>query len=140
RAPGVVRWGWAGLRPAARRCRRRRPRARGLRRLNRRRGRGVFRRGSRVLYARLVPLGRRSVTRAAVRRRVLAALLGGCIAVARAGTVPEPETVGKVATLPEQPGPHWFWLSDIILHRTALFDGGKGELLGQITSGTSGVG
>ena len=100
----------------------------------------MFRRGSRVLYARLVPLGRRSVRRAAVRRRVLAALLGGCIAVARAGAVPEPETVGKVATLPEQPGPHWFWLSDIILHRTALFDGGKGELLGQITSGTSGVG
>src|SRR5262249_47772131 len=83
--------------------------------------------GPRGLCARLVPLGRRSVTRAAVRRRVLAALLGGCIAVARAGAVPEPETVGKVATLPEQPGPHWFWLSDIILHRTALFDGGKGE-------------
>jgi methylamine dehydrogenase heavy chain len=43
-------------------------------------------------------------------------------------------------TLPEQAGPHWFWLSDIILHRTALFDGDSGGLLGTITSGSPGVG
>src|SRR5262249_3429427 len=104
-------------------------------------GRGpVFRRRSCVLYAGLVPLGVRRVGRWAVRRRVLGALLAGCMATGLAGAAPEPETIGKVATLPEQPGPHWFWLSDIILHRTALFDGGNGELLGQITSGTSGVG
>ena len=50
------------------------------------------------------------------------------------------ETVGKVATLPTRPGPHWFWLSDILLHRTALFDADTGGLLGTITSGTPGVG
>ncbi|HJQ85308.1 MAG TPA: amine dehydrogenase large subunit [Candidatus Binatia bacterium] len=50
------------------------------------------------------------------------------------------ETVGQVVTLPDKPGPHWFWLSDILLHRTALFDGDTGRLLGTITSGSAGVG
>src|SRR5205814_10648160 len=50
------------------------------------------------------------------------------------------ETVGQVMTAPARPGPHWFWLSDILLHRTALFDADTGGLLGQITSGTAGVG
>ncbi len=50
------------------------------------------------------------------------------------------ETVGQVMTLPARPGPHWFWLSDILLHRTALFDADTGGLLGQISSGTAGVG
>ena len=72
--------------------------------------------------------------------RLLAALLMACAAAGLAGAASEPETVGKVATLPEQPGPHWFWLSDIILHRTALFDGASGQLLGTITSGSPGVG
>src|SRR4029077_17166644 len=52
----------------------------------------------------------------------------------------EAETVGQVMTLPERPGPHWFWLSDILLHRTALFDADTGGLLGTISSGTAGVG
>jgi methylamine dehydrogenase heavy chain len=56
------------------------------------------------------------------------------------GSATHAETVGKVATLPPRPGPHWFWLSDILLHRTALFDADTGGLLGQITSGTAGVG
>lgn len=50
------------------------------------------------------------------------------------------ETVGRALTLPAVPGPHWFWLSDILLHRTALFDGDGGRLLGTINSGTAGVG
>src|SRR2546425_12293593 len=50
------------------------------------------------------------------------------------------ETVGKVTTLPVRPGPHWFWLSDILLHRTALFDADTGELLATLSSGTAGVG
>ena len=65
---------------------------------------------------------------------LLAALAGG------AASGGEPETIGAVRTLPPQPGKHWFWLSDVILHRTALFDGDAGELLGQISSGTAGVG
>src|SRR5439155_887610 len=50
------------------------------------------------------------------------------------------EAVGKVTTLPVRPGPHWFWLSDILLHRTALFDADTGELLGTLSAGTAGVG
>jgi methylamine dehydrogenase heavy chain len=58
--------------------------------------------------------------------------------VARAGA--QPADVGRSLTLPETPGPHWFWLSDIILHRTALFDADSAALLGTISSGTAGVG
>src|SRR5690349_25140744 len=50
------------------------------------------------------------------------------------------EPAPRVVTLPAQPGPHWFWLSDVILHRTALFDADKASLLGTISSGTGGVG
>jgi len=48
--------------------------------------------------------------------------------------------VGRSLTLPDRPGPHAFWLSDIVLHRTALFDADVGELRGTISSGTAGVG
>jgi len=58
------------------------------------------------------------------------------------GTTPaaERETAPVSVTLPDHPGPHWFWLSDALLHRTALFDGDSGEQLGVITAGTPGVG
>lgn len=52
----------------------------------------------------------------------------------------QPEDVGRSAVLPAEPGPHWFWLSDIVLHRTALFDADRATLLGSISSGTAGVG
>jgi methylamine dehydrogenase heavy chain len=71
---------------------------------------------------------------------VILACLTAFLARAVAVRAAEPETVGKVQTLAAQPGPHWFWLSDILLHRTALFDGDSGRLLGTITSGTPGVG
>ena len=67
---------------------------------------------------------------------LLICLAGGGLGIARA----EWETVGRVVTLPERPGPHWFWLSDVLLHRTALFDGDTGQLLGAISSGSAGVG
>jgi len=51
-----------------------------------------------------------------------------------------PEKVGNVFELPAKPGPHWFWASDILLHRTALFDGADGRLLGTISSGSAGSG
>jgi methylamine dehydrogenase heavy chain len=51
----------------------------------------------------------------------------------------QPEAVGRSVTLPDRPAPHWFWLSDIGLHRTALFDADAGELLGTISSGTAGL-
>jgi methylamine dehydrogenase heavy chain len=74
---------------------------------------------------------------AGLRSRWLAAAL---VLTALGGIAPaQPEAVGRSLTLPERPGPHWFWLSDIGLHRTALFDGDAGELLGTISSGTAGL-
>jgi methylamine dehydrogenase heavy chain len=52
----------------------------------------------------------------------------------------KPEETGKSLRLPEAPAPHWFWVSDILLHRTALFDADNGKLLGAISSGTAGTG
>jgi len=73
-------------------------------------------------------------------QRVLVCVFFGLLAggIATAEQIGEP--VGQVATLPARPGPHWFWMSDVILHRTALFDSDTGRLLGTISSGTAGVG
>ncbi|HLK13051.1 MAG TPA: amine dehydrogenase large subunit [Candidatus Binatia bacterium] len=71
-----------------------------------------------------------------MRIRLLVLLLA--LAAARAGSAAE--AVGTVLSLPARPGAHWFWLSDILLHRTALFDADSGSLLGTITSGSPGVG
>src|SRR5215813_5844766 len=78
----------------------------------------------------------RRTARAGAVVALLTCFVGGGAGIARA----QWETVGKVLSLPDRPGPHWFWLSDILLHRTALFDGDSGQLLGTITSGTPGVG
>jgi methylamine dehydrogenase heavy chain len=85
-----------------------------------------------VLYGAVVLVRRHRLLRAA-------ACLGALLATAPA-LAPAADTVGTVTVLPEQPGPHWFWLSDIVLHRTALFDADSGGLLGTITSGSPGVG
>jgi methylamine dehydrogenase heavy chain len=74
------------------------------------------------------------------RLRVLRALVPWLLAAGVAFAEPAPETLGRVLSLPERPGPHWFWLSDILLHRTALFDADSGSLLGTISAGTAGVG
>ena len=50
------------------------------------------------------------------------------------------EEVGKSLRLPDKPAPHWFWASDILLHRTALFDADSGRMLGAISSGSAGSG
>src|SRR4030095_4027165 len=94
---------------------------------------GVFRHRPCVLYAAVVHGGRATLLLASVCLATIALLAPG-------GRAAEPEAVGKVLTLAEQPGPHWFWLSDVVLHRTALFDGDSGRLLGTITSGSPGVG
>jgi methylamine dehydrogenase heavy chain len=72
-----------------------------------------------------------------MRRPAALTLLLGALVL---GGVTHAETIGTVATLPARPGPHWFWLSDVLLHRTALFDADTGGLLGTITSGSAGVG
>jgi methylamine dehydrogenase heavy chain len=51
-----------------------------------------------------------------------------------------PEKVGNVFELPAKPGPSWFWASDILMHRTSLFDAADGRLLGTISSGSAGSG
>ena len=51
-----------------------------------------------------------------------------------------PEKIGNVFELPAKPGPAWFWASDILLHRTTLFDAADGRLLGSISSGSAGSG
>ncbi len=74
------------------------------------------------------------------RAHLLRALLLALLAATAVAAEPELDATGKQVVLPAEPGPHWFWLSDIILHRTALFDADRGALLGTITSGTAGVG
>jgi methylamine dehydrogenase heavy chain len=76
------------------------------------------------------------------RRRSL--LAAGALALAILGAAATraeiPIEAPLVWTLPEQRGPHWFWLSDIVLRRTALFDADSGTLLGTITSGSGSPG
>jgi methylamine dehydrogenase heavy chain len=48
------------------------------------------------------------------------------------------EPVGRVELLPDRPGPHWLWVSDMLLRRTSLFDGDSGRMLGML-SGDLGV-
>ena len=52
----------------------------------------------------------------------------------------EGEPVGKIARLPRPAGPHWFWVSDSLLHRATLFDADRAAMLGTITAGTPGSG
>jgi methylamine dehydrogenase heavy chain len=73
-------------------------------------------------------------------RRLLPTLLLAALASGAARAELAAEPVGRVFTLPATPGPHWFWLTDLMLHRTALFDADSGELLGTISSGTAGLG
>jgi len=70
------------------------------------------------------------------------ALLAGLVAAPLPSDAADiaPERVGSVFELPAKPGPHWFWASDILLHRTALFDGADGRMLGTISSGSAGSG
>ena len=51
------------------------------------------------------------------RLRLLAAAL--LVVAGTAAADVQPETVGRNVPLPSTRGPHWFWLSDMLLHRTA---------------------
>ncbi len=46
------------------------------------------------------------------------------------------EPLGQIATLPAQPGPHWIWVSDILLKRAALVDADGGRFLGMLPGGS----
>jgi len=73
-------------------------------------------------------------------RRLPALLAAVALAAAGARAELAAEPVGRVFTLPATPAPHWFWLTDILLHRTALFDADSGDLLGTLSAGTAGLG
>ncbi|HBZ72469.1 MAG TPA: amine dehydrogenase [Deltaproteobacteria bacterium] len=45
------------------------------------------------------------------------------------------DPLGQVLSLPPRPGPHWIWLSDLVLQRTALFDTDTGNMLGMLSAG-----
>ena len=45
------------------------------------------------------------------------------------------ETPGRVETLPSPPSPHWAWVADGLLERTALVDLEQGKLLGMVDGG-----
>ncbi len=45
------------------------------------------------------------------------------------------ESVGESETVPAQPGPHWVWVSDILLKRAALVDADGGRFLGTLPGG-----
>jgi methylamine dehydrogenase heavy chain len=75
------------------------------------------------------------------RPRARCVVLALVVCALAAGTAPAQVTdVGRSLALPDEPNPHAFWLSDILLHRTAVFDADTGELRGTISSGTAGVG
>jgi methylamine dehydrogenase heavy chain len=57
-----------------------------------------------------------------------------CCAFATLAHAAEP--LGQVATLPAQPGPHWVWVSDILLKRAALVDADGARFLGMLPGGS----
>jgi methylamine dehydrogenase heavy chain len=75
------------------------------------------------------------VVKRGVPRRLAALLLLPILSGAPAHAEPETDPVGKVLSLPPQPGPHWIWVSDLVLQRTALFDADTGGMLGMLSAG-----
>ncbi|HTF33390.1 MAG TPA: amine dehydrogenase large subunit [Myxococcota bacterium] len=55
------------------------------------------------------------------------------VGVARGDEGADP--LGRVLSLPPRPGPHWIWVSDLVLQRTALFDTDTGNMLGMLSAG-----
>ena len=55
---------------------------------------------------------------------------------ASANPVHAAEPLGQVSTLPAQPGPHWVWVSDILLKRSALVDADGASFLGMLPGGS----
>jgi methylamine dehydrogenase heavy chain len=60
--------------------------------------------------------------------------LVGLLAVPAVAEVPA-ETTGQVEQLPLPPHPHWVWVADLILQRSALIDLDDGRFLGMINGG-----
>ncbi len=67
-----------------------------------------------------------------MRARLFALLL--CLAAPLRAEV-APETTGQVEQLPMPPRPHWVWVSDLVLQRSALIDADANRFLGMINGG-----
>lgn len=68
-------------------------------------------------------------------RRVLgAAALFGLAATMASADLPI-EIPGRSETLPVPPRPHWVWVGDLLLRRSALVDFDRGTFLGMVSSG-----
>ncbi len=68
-------------------------------------------------------------------RRVLgAAALFGLAATMASADIPI-EIPGRSETLPVPPRPHWAWVGDLLLRRSALVDFDRGTFLGMVSSG-----
>jgi methylamine dehydrogenase heavy chain len=61
------------------------------------------------------------------------ALLQG-VATGAAAQLPV-EEIGRVEVLPQPPGAHWVWVSDLLLRRRALLDLDRGVFLGMVSTG-----
>jgi len=61
---------------------------------------------------------------------LLAAAAGALAVPAGADEIP-----WQSLSLPAEPGPHWLWVGDELLHRSALFDADTGALLGMVPGG-----
>src|SRR5262245_20880431 len=60
----------------------------------------------------------------------------GSVAAARPASAEVPiGELGRVERLPEPPGPHWVWVADPVLKRSALLDLDSGEFLGTVDGG-----
>ena len=55
--------------------------------------------------------------------------------IAPVGADVAPESVGQIAQLPQPFHPHWAWVSDLVLQRTALIDLDDSRFLGMINGG-----
>ena len=68
-------------------------------------------------------------------RRLLGAAALLCLAVGLARAELPVESVGRVELLPSAPQPHWVWVFDMVLQRSALLDLDRGAFIGMISTG-----
>ncbi len=57
--------------------------------------------------------------------------MAALLAAQRRRSAPPSPSRRRGSDAAREPGPHWFWLTDLLLHRTALFDADTGDMLGR---------
>jgi methylamine dehydrogenase heavy chain len=69
------------------------------------------------------------------KRRVLAVAFGLIVSLSGGLRSQAQESLGQSAALLAEPGPHWMWIGDAVLHRAVIVDGDDGRFLGQVPGG-----